>query len=102
LPRLEIAVFWLVLSGTILRPGFIYGKRRLNRVDIPLEIVGPGAVGKGSGRRSIINPAIAEVTHIRPLACSSNDVAAAAVRALQDDEYFGIFTKEQIKEMAKV
>jgi nucleoside-diphosphate-sugar epimerase len=104
LPRLEIIVFLFVLWGTILRPGFIYGKRRFNGVDIPLDIVGEPLERVLAAAASLTRPLQKLPASDLLLAppTSVDDVAVAAVRALQDDEYFGIFTIEQIKEMAKV
>lgn len=91
-------------TGTILRPGFIYGKRRFNGVDIPLDIVGEPVERVLAAAASLTRPLQKLPASDLLLAppTSVDDVAVAAVRALQDDEYFGIFTIEQIKEMAKV
>ncbi|KAG0568408.1 hypothetical protein KC19_6G017500 [Ceratodon purpureus] len=91
-------------TGTILRPGFIYGKRRFNGVDIPLDIVGEPLekvlAATASLTRPLQNLPASDLLFAPPT--SVDEVALAAVRALNDDEYFGIFTIEQIKDMAKV
>lgn len=91
-------------SGTILRPGFIYGKRRFNGMDIPLDVVGEPLERALAAAASFIRPLqklpASDLLLAPPV--SVDDVAVAAIRALQDDYYFGIFTIEQIKEMAKV
>ena len=100
LPRLEICV----VTGIILRPGFIYGKRRFNGVEIPLDIVGKPLERVLAATTSITRPLQKLPASDLLLAppTSVNDVAVAALRALKDDDYFGLFTIEQIKEMAKV
>lgn len=90
-------------TGTILRPGFIYGKRRFNGVEIPLDLVGQplekALAATAAFTRPLQNLPASDLLFASPV--SVEDVAAAAVKALQDDDCFGIFTIEQIKEMAK-
>lgn len=90
-------------SGIILRPGFIYGKRRINGVDIPLDAIGAPLERALAAAESFTRPLqklpASDLLLASPV--SVDDVAAAAIRALQDDYYFGVFTIEQIKEMAK-
>jgi nucleoside-diphosphate-sugar epimerase len=90
-------------TGTILRPGFIYGKRRFNGVDIPLDIVGKPLERALAAAASLTGPLqklpASDLVLAPPV--DVDDVALAAIRALQDDYYFGIFNIEQIKEMAK-
>ena len=73
-------------------------------MDIPLDIVGEPLERVLAAAASLTRPLQKLPASDLLLAppTSVDDVAVAAVRALQDDEYFGIFTIEQIKEMAKV
>lgn len=93
----------LLCAGSILRPGFIYGKRRFNGVDIPLDIVGKPLERALAAAASLTRPLqklpASDLLLASPV--DVDDVALAAIRALQDDYYFGIFNIEQIKEMAK-
>lgn len=91
-------------SGVVLRPGFIYGKRRVGKdLEIPLD-----AVGRPLERLLEVAAPIA-----RPLAAlpasdlllappvSVGDVALAAVRAAADENVFGILNIQQIKDLAR-
>jgi hypothetical protein len=96
-------IFVMLSSGTILRPGGIYGKRRVNGVDIPLDIVGE-PLEKVLAATTSFTRMFQKLPASDLLLCppvSVDDVALAAVKALNDDSTFGIFTVEQIKEMAK-
>lgn len=62
------------------------------------------AIGKGVGSGSSLTRPLQKLPASDLLLASPvdvDDVALAAIRALQDDYYFGIFNIEQIKEMAK-
>lgn len=92
----------LVLEGVVLRPGFIYGKRKLNGFEIPLDLVGGPLDKIYDGAKSFIRP-------LRSLPASDlflappvnvDDLALSVINAVKDDDFFGIFTIEQIKEAA--
>uniref|UniRef100_A0A803LTU8 NAD(P)-binding domain-containing protein n=1 Tax=Chenopodium quinoa TaxID=63459 RepID=A0A803LTU8_CHEQI len=90
-------------SGVILRPGFIYGKRRVDGFEIPLDLI-------GEPWEKILN---ATENFVRPLnflpasdlllapPVNVDDVALAVINAVRDDGMFGIFTIDQIKQAAK-
>ncbi|KAH7444815.1 hypothetical protein KP509_02G093000 [Ceratopteris richardii] len=89
-------------TGTVLRPGFIYGKRRVNGIDIPLDAFGEPlekvlGVTKTFTRPFSSLPA-SDVFLVPPI--SVDDVAYAAIKAIIDDDVFGVQTVEQIKELA--
>lgn len=90
-------------SGTILRPGFIYGTKNLNGIDIPLNLLGEPLekllTATATFTRPLKNLPASDLLLALPV--SVDDVAAAVLRALVNDSYYGIFTIEQIKEMAK-
>uniref|UniRef100_A0A1J3D8S1 Uncharacterized protein, chloroplastic n=1 Tax=Noccaea caerulescens TaxID=107243 RepID=A0A1J3D8S1_NOCCA len=89
-------------SGVVLRPGFIYGKRKVNGFEIPLDLVGEPLDKIYDGAKSFIRP-------LRSLPASDlflappvnvDDLALSVINAVKDDDFFGIFTIEQIKEAA--
>ncbi|EOA36955.1 hypothetical protein CARUB_v10009888mg [Capsella rubella] len=89
-------------SGVVLRPGFIYGKRKVNGIEVPLDLVGEPLDKIYESAESFIRP-------LRSLPASDlllappvnvNDLALAVINAIKDDDFFGIFTIEQIKEAA--
>ncbi|XP_010461040.1 PREDICTED: uncharacterized protein At1g32220, chloroplastic [Camelina sativa] len=89
-------------SGVVLRPGFIYGKRKVNGIEVPLDLVGePLDKIYGSAER-LIRPLRALPASDLLLAPPVNvdDLALAVINAVKDDDFFGIFTIEQIKEAA--
>ncbi|XP_010478644.1 PREDICTED: uncharacterized protein At1g32220, chloroplastic [Camelina sativa] len=89
-------------SGVVLRPGFIYGKRKVNGIEVPLDMVGePLDKIYGSAER-FIRPLRALPASDLLLAPPVNvdDLALAVINAVKDDDFFGIFTIEQIKEAA--
>ncbi|CAN1748863.1 Uncharacterized protein At1g32220, chloroplastic [Linum perenne] len=89
-------------SSVILRPGFIYGKRRVDGLEIPLDVVGQplekilGAVSNYTRPLSAL-PA-SDLLLASPV--SVDDVALAVIDAVGDDDVFGVLTIEQIKEAA--
>ncbi|KAJ0052713.1 hypothetical protein Pint_03509 [Pistacia integerrima] len=89
-------------SGVVLRPAFIYGKRKVDGFEIPLDLIGEpwerilGAVENFTKPLSSL-PA-SDVFLAPPV--SVDDVALAVINAVTDDDVFGIFTIEQIKEAA--
>ncbi|MCO5581331.1 hypothetical protein L7F22_035212 [Adiantum nelumboides] len=89
-------------TGTVLRPGFIYGKRRLNGVDIPLDVVGEPLEKVLAATKTFTRPLsslpASDVLFAPPV--SVDDVAYAAIKAVTDDDVFGVQTIEQIKELA--
>ncbi|CAA7026636.1 unnamed protein product [Microthlaspi erraticum] len=89
-------------SGVVLRPGFIYGKRKVNGFEIPLDLVGEPLDKIYDAAKSFIRP-------LRSLPASDlflappvnvDDLALSVINAVKDDDFFGIFTIEQIKEAA--
>ncbi|KAG6551388.1 hypothetical protein Mapa_007034 [Marchantia paleacea] len=89
-------------SGTILRPGFIYGKRRVNGVDVPLDFVGQPLEKLLAATETFTRPfaklPASDLLFAPPV--SVKDVALAALKAFKDDTYFGTLSIEQIKEAA--
>lgn len=86
----------------MLRPGFIYGKRKVNGFEVPLDLVGEPLDKIYDAAERFIRP-------LRSLPASDlilappvkvDDLALAVINALKDDDVFGIFTIEQIKEAA--
>ena len=86
----------------MLRPGFIYGKRKVDGFEIPLELIGEPlerflAVVENFTKPLSSLPA-SDLLLAPPV--SVDDVAYAVVNAVIDDDVFGVFTIEQIKEAA--
>lgn len=89
-------------TGTVLRPGFIYGKRRVNGFDVPLDIIGEPVERLLAATQTFTRPLNSLPGSDFFLASPVNvdDVAFAVIKALTDDDVFGVQTIEQIKEMA--
>ncbi|KQJ82405.1 uncharacterized protein At1g32220, chloroplastic [Brachypodium distachyon] len=89
-------------SGVVLRPGFIYGKRKVDGFEIPLDIVGKPLEQLLSSVENFTKPLSALPASDLILAPPVNvdDVAYAVINAVIDDSFFGVFTIEQIKEAA--
>ncbi|PPS09818.1 hypothetical protein GOBAR_AA10817 [Gossypium barbadense] len=89
-------------SGVVLRPGFIYGKRRVDGFELPLDLVGEPLERILSAVENFTKPlnAIPASDLILVPPVSVDDVAYAVVNAVRDDDFFGVFTIEQIKEAA--
>ncbi|GAB4834782.1 hypothetical protein Ancab_033050 [Ancistrocladus abbreviatus] len=89
-------------SGVVLRPGFIYGKRRVDGFEIPLDLIGEPLENLLRAAENFIQPLkslpASDVLLAPPI--SVNDVALATINAARDADFFGIFTIEQIKEAA--
>ncbi|KAI5084236.1 hypothetical protein GOP47_0000405 [Adiantum capillus-veneris] len=89
-------------TGTVLRPGFIYGKRRVNGIDIPLNVVGEPLEKVLDATKTFTRPLsslpASDFFFAPPV--SVDDVANAAIKAVTDDDVFGVQTIEQIKELA--
>jgi len=93
----------LVCSGVVLRPGFIYGKRRVDGYEIPLDLIGEPLERILRATESFTKPLSSLPASDLLLAppVSVDDVALAVINAISDDDFFGIFTIEQIKEAAE-
>ncbi|XP_038687241.1 uncharacterized protein At1g32220, chloroplastic [Tripterygium wilfordii] len=89
-------------SGVVLRPGFIYGKRRVDGYEIPLDVIGEPLERFLRAVENFTKPLSSLPASDLILAppVSVDDVALAVINALTDDDFFGIFTIEQIKEAA--
>ncbi|KAK4769778.1 hypothetical protein SAY87_030310 [Trapa incisa] len=89
-------------SGVVLRPGFIYGKRRVDGFEIPLDLIGELAERILRATENFTKPLSSLPGSDLLLAppVSVDDVALAVINAVTDDDFFGIFTIEQIKEAA--
>nr|GLL48698.1 uncharacterized protein At1g32220, chloroplastic [Ipomoea trifida] len=89
-------------SGVVLRPGFIYGKRKVDGFEIPLDLIGQPIERILSAVENFTKPLSSLPASDLLLAppVSVDDVAYATINAVTDDECFGVFTIEQIKEAA--
>ncbi|KAJ6712134.1 putative proteinDH-UBIQUINONE OXIDOREDUCTASE 39 KDA SUBUNIT-RELATED [Salix purpurea] len=89
-------------SGVVLRPGFIYGKRRVDGFEIPLDLIGQPAERILSAIENFTKPLsslpASDLLFAPPV--NVDDLALAVVNAVTDDDFFGVFTIEQIKEAA--
>ncbi|KAK9144268.1 hypothetical protein Sjap_004171 [Stephania japonica] len=90
-------------SGAVLRPGFIYGKRKVSGFEIPLDTVGEPLEKFLKATENFTKPLNSLPASDLLLAPPVNvdDVAYAVINAVIDDDFFGIFTIEQIKEAAE-
>uniref|UniRef100_A0A803L663 NAD-dependent epimerase/dehydratase domain-containing protein n=1 Tax=Chenopodium quinoa TaxID=63459 RepID=A0A803L663_CHEQI len=90
-------------SGVILRPGFIYGKRRVDGFEVPLDLVMEPWEKILSATENFVRPLnflpASDLLLAPPV--NVDDVALAVVNAVRDDGMFGIFTIDQIKQAAK-
>lgn len=86
-----------------MRPGFIYGKRRVDGFEIPLDLIGKPLERILSATENFTKPLNSLPASDLLLAppVSVNDVAFAVINAITDDDVFGVFTIEQIKEAAE-
>ncbi|XP_076936758.1 uncharacterized protein At1g32220, chloroplastic-like [Bidens hawaiensis] len=89
-------------SGVVLRPGFIYGKRKVGDIEIPLNLIGEPVEKLLDATSNYTKPLSALPASDLILAppVSVDDVALAAINAVKDDDCFGVFTINQIKEAA--
>lgn len=89
-------------SGVVLRPAFIYGKRKVDGFEIPLDLVGEPWEKILSATESFTKPLnslpASDLVLVPPI--SVDDLALAVVNAVRDDDMFGIFTVDQIKQAA--
>lgn len=90
------------MTGVVLRPGFIYGKRKVDGFEIPLDLIGEPLEKFLSAIDNFTKPLNSLPASDLLLAppVSVDDVAFAAINAVADDDMFGVFTIEQIKEAA--
>ncbi|XP_058772603.1 uncharacterized protein At1g32220, chloroplastic [Vicia villosa] len=90
-------------SGIVLRPGFIYGKRKVDGFEIPLDLVGEPAERILKAIENFTKPLSSLPASDLLLAppVSVEDVALAVINGVTDDDFFGVFTIEQIKEAAQ-
>ncbi|THU72427.1 hypothetical protein C4D60_Mb04t12010 [Musa balbisiana] len=89
-------------SGVVLRPGFIYGKRKVDGYEIPLDLIGEPLerllLAAENFTRPLKSLPASDLLLAPPV--SVDDIAYAVINALMDDDFFGVFTIEQIKEAA--
>lgn len=89
-------------SGVVLRPAFIYGKRRVDGFEIPLDLIGEPWEKILQATESFTKPLNAlpasDLVLVPPV--SVDALALAVVNAVRDDDMFGIFTVDQIKQAA--
>ncbi|GJS95954.1 putative reverse transcriptase domain-containing protein [Tanacetum coccineum] len=86
----------------VLRAGFIYGKRKVGEYEIPLHLIGEPFQRLLNAAASFTKPSSslpASALILAHLVCV-DDVALAAINAVKDDDCFGVFTIDQIKEVA--
>ncbi|XP_026406286.1 uncharacterized protein At1g32220, chloroplastic-like isoform X2 [Papaver somniferum] len=86
-------------NGVVLRPGFIYGKRKVDGFEIPLDLVGEPLerfLKAAENFRKPLNSLPASDLLLAP-PVTVDDVALAVINAVRDDDFFGVFTIEQIK-----
>lgn len=85
-----------------MRPGFIYGKRKVDGFEIPLDVIGQPLERILAATASFTKPLSSLPASDLFLAppVSVDDVAYAVINAVVDDDFFGVFTIEQIKEAA--
>ncbi|KAH0450754.1 hypothetical protein IEQ34_021446 [Dendrobium chrysotoxum] len=85
-------------SGVVLRPAFIYGKRKVDGFEIPLDLIGEPLERLLLAAEGFIKSLPGSDLLAPPV--SVDDVAFAAINAVIDDDFFGVFTIEQIREAA--
>ncbi|KAF6148554.1 hypothetical protein GIB67_042513 [Kingdonia uniflora] len=89
-------------TGVVLRPGFIYGKRKVGSYEIPLDIIGGPLERFLNAAQNFTRPLSSlpgsDLLLAPPI--SVDDVAFAVINAVTDDDFFGVFTIDQIKEAA--
>ncbi|KAL9259670.1 hypothetical protein AKJ16_DCAP05660 [Drosera capensis] len=86
-------------AGVVLRPGFIYGKRKVDGFEISLDLIGEPLERFLRATENFTRPlsSLPGSDLLLPPPISVDDVALAVVNAMRDDDFFGIFTIEQIK-----
>ena len=95
-------LFWAT-AGVVLRPGFIYGKRRVNTFDIPLDVVGKPLEKLLEVSRSFTKPLeqIPGSDLLLASPVSVEDMGSAVVACILRKEVFGVVDIEGIKRLAK-
>lgn len=90
------------VTGVVLRPAFIYGKRKVDGFEIPLDLIGEPLEKLLRATESFTKPlnSLPASDLILAPPVSVDDVAYAVINAVKDDDCFGIFTINQIKEAA--
>ncbi|KAL3834925.1 hypothetical protein ACJIZ3_009661 [Penstemon smallii] len=90
------------MSGVVFRPGFIYGKRKVDGFEIPLDLVGEPLekllLSIENFTRPLNSLPASDLLLAPPV--SVDDLGFAVVNAVIDDAFFGVFTIEQIREAA--
>ncbi|KAF1873417.1 hypothetical protein Lal_00027455 [Lupinus albus] len=91
-------------SGIVLRPRFIYGKRRVGDYEIPLDLIGEPVERFLKAIENFTKPLSSLTASDLILAppVSVDDVASAVINGVTHDDFFGIFTIHQIKEAAEI
>ena len=86
----------------MLRPAFIYGRRRVDGFEIPLDLIGEPLEKFLQATESFTKPlnALPASDLVLTPPISVDDLALAVVNAVRDDDMFGIFTVDQIKQAA--
>lgn len=88
-------------SGVVLRPAFIYGKRKVDGFEIPLDLIGePLERLLLATERFTKSLSSLPGSDLLAPPVSVDDVAFAVINAVVDDDFFGVFTIEQIREAA--
>ncbi|KAK4486746.1 hypothetical protein RD792_006681 [Penstemon davidsonii] len=89
-------------TGVVFRPGFIYGKRKVDGFEIPLDLVGEPLEKLLLSIENFTKPLNSLPASDLLLAppVSVDDLGFAVVNAVIDDDFFGVFTIEQIREAA--
>lgn len=87
----------------VLRPGFIYGRRRVDGFEIPLDLIGVPLerILRATENINKVFSSLPASDLLFAPPVSVDDVALAVINAVTDDDFFGIFTIEQIKEAAQ-
>ncbi|PON85419.1 NAD(P)-binding domain containing protein [Trema orientale] len=90
-------------SGVVLRPGFIYGKRRVDGFEIPLDLIGEPLERLLRATENFTKPlnSLPASDLILAPPVSVDDLALAVISSITDDDFFGVYTIEQIKEAAE-
>eukprot|EP00898_Chlorokybus_atmophyticus_P005551 jgi/Chlat1/5998/Chrsp4S06306 len=102
--RAEEALFSkFPMTGTVLRPGFIYGTRRMGAVGLPLQLVGAPLeqVLKLTAPVTKVFSGIPGSDILLAPPVSVEQVARAAVKAAKDDSITGVLDIDKIKQIAR-
>ena len=98
----HVVSYHFSLTGVVLRPSFIYGKRKVDGFEIPLDVIGEPLerllLAAENFTRPLSSLPASDLLLAPPV--SVDDVAYAVINAVLDDDFFGVFTIEQIKEAA--